>query len=185
MINRCHPHEARMRYLLALISFFLPPRSHSLHRYTGSYRVSTRVFLTGLNSPRIPTCLALIDINQDRRRHLGKYFETILVFSILAITVTLYLHERTRSGTIDAYGYWIVTSNEPQCRTGCTANVSRYHRIEAQMINHQTLWDNSLDMCSTTPADYEGHHFDRPDRCDQSLLGCSVTGVWFFKHERC
>ncbi len=40
-------------------------------------------------------------------------------------------------------------------------------RIEAQMGNHQPLWDNWREMCSTTPADYEGHHFDRPDSCER------------------
>ncbi|PBK92047.1 hypothetical protein ARMGADRAFT_931396 [Armillaria gallica] len=35
------------------------------------------------------------------------------------------------------------------------------------MGNHQPLWDNWREMCSSTPADYEGHHFDRPDSCER------------------
>ncbi|PBK59635.1 hypothetical protein ARMSODRAFT_966757 [Armillaria solidipes] len=165
-----------------------------------------------------------------------KTLRTILLFSILAIVFTLYLHERTKnqfildgltwteltpssrclryntreysallrgvpsdedclkwckekeitihgiefkkpahctidvdtSGTTRVYGHWIVKSNEPHCMTtwedfrdkGCAAKGSKYRRIEAQMGNHQPLWDNWREMCSTTPADYEGHHFD-------------------------
>ncbi|KAK0438482.1 hypothetical protein EV421DRAFT_2021320 [Armillaria borealis] len=203
-----------------------------------------------------------------------KTLRTILVFSILAIVLTLYLHERTKnqfildgltwteltpsnrclrystreysallrgvpsdkdglkwckmkeitihriefknpahctidvdkSGTTRAYGHWIVKSNEPRCMTtwedfrdkarislfslGCAAKGSKYRisciskRIEAQMGNYQPLWDNWREMCSTTPADYEGHHFDRPDSCERSFFG-GVTGVWFFKDESC
>ncbi|PBK61539.1 hypothetical protein ARMSODRAFT_964922, partial [Armillaria solidipes] len=169
-----------------------------------------------------------------------KTLRTILVFSILAIVFTLYLHERTKNQFILdgltwteitpsnrclhystreysallrgvpsdkdglkwckmkeitihriefknpahlVYGHWIVGSNEPRCMTtwedfrdkarlflfslGCSAKGSKYRRIEAQMGNHQPLWDNWREMCSTTPADYEGHHFDRPDSCER------------------
>ncbi|PBK84910.1 hypothetical protein ARMGADRAFT_942671, partial [Armillaria gallica] len=84
----------------------------------------------------------------------------------------------TIDGTTRVYGHWIVKSNEPRCLTtwedfrdkaphtfppiSCISK-----RIEAQMGNHQPLWDNWREMCSTTPADYEGHHFDRPDSCER------------------
>ncbi|PBK58551.1 hypothetical protein ARMSODRAFT_1035440 [Armillaria solidipes] len=97
-----------------------------------------------------------------------------------------------KSGTTRVYGHWIVGSNEPHCMTtwedfrdkGCTAKGSKYRCIEAQMGNHQLLWDDWRAMCSTTPADYEGHHFDRPDSCERSFFG-SVTGVWFLKDDSC
>ncbi|PBK61552.1 hypothetical protein ARMSODRAFT_964932, partial [Armillaria solidipes] len=50
---------------------------------------------------------------------------------------------------------------------GCATKGSKYRRIEAQMGNHQPLWDDWRTMCSTTPADYEGHHFDQPDSCER------------------
>ncbi|KAG7441797.1 uncharacterized protein BT62DRAFT_1011091 [Guyanagaster necrorhizus] len=42
---------------------------------------------------------------------------------------------------------------------------SMRHRIEAHMGNHQPSWDNWREMCSTTPTDYDGHHFDQLNRC--------------------
>ncbi|KAK0432187.1 hypothetical protein EV421DRAFT_2040824 [Armillaria borealis] len=95
-----------------------------------------------------------------------------------------------KSGTTRVYGHWIVGSNEPRCMTtwedfrACAAKGSKYRRIEAQMGNHQPLWDDWQMMCSTTPADYEGHHFDRPDSCERSFFG-SVTGVWLLKDDSC
>ncbi len=35
------------------------------------------------------------------------------------------------------------------------------------MGNHQPLWDNWQEMCSTTLADYEEPPFDLLDRCKQ------------------
>ncbi|SJL13356.1 uncharacterized protein ARMOST_16798 [Armillaria ostoyae] len=118
-----------------------------------------------------------------------KTLRTILLFSILAICkekeITIHGIEFKnpahctidvdRSGTTRVYGHWIVGSNEPRCMTtwedfrdkGCAAKESKSRRIEAQMGNHQPLWDDWRAMCSTTPADYEGHHFDRPDSCDR------------------
>ncbi|KAK0460821.1 hypothetical protein IW261DRAFT_1532829 [Armillaria novae-zelandiae] len=97
-----------------------------------------------------------------------------------------------RSGTARVYGHWIVESNEPRCMTtwddfrdkGCAASGSNYRRIEAHMGNHQPPWDNWREMCSTTPMDYEGYHFDRPDSCDWGFFG-GVTGVWFLKDKSC
>ncbi|KAK0501998.1 hypothetical protein EDD18DRAFT_1327873 [Armillaria luteobubalina] len=113
------------------------------------------------------------------------------------------------SGDARVYGHWIVESNEPRCMTtwedfsdkGCAAKGSHYRvgpfilvllhqsedfskRIEAHMGNHQPPWDNWREMCSTTPMDYEGYHFDHPDRCDWSFFG-GVTGVWFLKDKSC
>ncbi|PBK59088.1 hypothetical protein ARMSODRAFT_808782 [Armillaria solidipes] len=97
-----------------------------------------------------------------------------------------------KSGSIRIYGHWIVESKEPSCRTvwedfrdkGCAAKGSKYRRIEAHMGNHHPPWDNWREMCSTTPADYGGHYFDRPDSCDWSIFS-GVTGVWFLKDESC
>ncbi|KAK0505615.1 hypothetical protein EDD18DRAFT_340809 [Armillaria luteobubalina] len=97
-----------------------------------------------------------------------------------------------RSGIARVHGHWIVESNEPRCMTswedfrdkGCAGNGSHYRRIEAHLGNHQPLWDNWREMCATTPMDYEGYHFDRPDSCDLSFFG-GVTGVWFLKDKSC
>ncbi len=72
--------------------------------------MSPRLFRTKLNSVQMPARLALINTNQCQRRLLGtcrcffilpnlivnrsKTLRAILVFSILAVVFTLYLHER-------------------------------------------------------------------------------------------
>ncbi|PBK59091.1 hypothetical protein ARMSODRAFT_945904 [Armillaria solidipes] len=65
------------------------------------------------------------------------------------------------------YGHWVVESNEPSCRTVWENFRDKVglSRIKAHMGNHQPPWDNWREMCSTTPADYGGHHFDRPYSC--------------------
>ncbi|KAK0430273.1 hypothetical protein EV421DRAFT_1721709, partial [Armillaria borealis] len=79
----------------------------------------------------------------------------------------------TIDGTTRFYGHWMVMSNEPRCMTTWEdfrdkARLFLFSlRIEAQMGNHQPLWDNWQEMCSTTPADYGGHHFDRPESCER------------------
>ncbi|KAK0458360.1 uncharacterized protein EV420DRAFT_394270 [Desarmillaria tabescens] len=91
------------------------------------------------------------------------------------------------------YGHWTVDSNEPSCKTlwenfqdkGCVATGSKTRRIEAHMGNHQPPWDNWREMCSTTPADYDGHHFDQPDSCDHRGIFSGVWGVWFVRDESC
>ncbi|KAK0430270.1 hypothetical protein EV421DRAFT_1744267 [Armillaria borealis] len=94
-------------------------------------------------------------------------------------------------GTTRVHGHWIVESNERRCmmtwgnfrHKGCAANGSHY----------RPPWDNWREMCSTTPADYGWHHFDRPYGCywisnfvlhDSELFG-GVTGVWFLKDDIC
>ncbi|KAK0443316.1 hypothetical protein EV421DRAFT_544212 [Armillaria borealis] len=91
------------------------------------------------------------------------------------------------------FGHWIVDFNEPSCKTlwekfqdkGCVAIGSKTRRIEAHMGNHQPPWDNWREMCSTTPADYDGHHFDQPSSCDHRGIFSGVWGVWFVKDESC
>ncbi|KAG7443508.1 uncharacterized protein BT62DRAFT_903087 [Guyanagaster necrorhizus] len=101
--------------------------------------------------------------------------------------------------TVDAptnpriYGHWTVESNEPSCQTlwedfqdkGCVAKGSKRRRIEAHMENHQPPWDNWREMCSTTPVDYGGYHFDQPNSCDHRGIFSGVWGVWFVKDESC
>ncbi|KAK0482682.1 hypothetical protein IW261DRAFT_1048873 [Armillaria novae-zelandiae] len=91
------------------------------------------------------------------------------------------------------FGHWSVDSNEPSCKTlwenfqdkGCVAIGSKSRRIEAHMGNHQAPWDNWREMCSTTPADYDGHHFDQPSSCDHRGLFGGIWGVWFIKDDTC
>ncbi|KAK0227271.1 hypothetical protein EDD85DRAFT_957884 [Armillaria nabsnona] len=91
------------------------------------------------------------------------------------------------------FGYWTVDFNEPSGKTlwenfqdkGCVAIGSKTRRIEAHMGNHQPPWDNWREMCSTTPADYDGHHFDQPSSCDHRGIFSGVWGVWFVKDESC
>ncbi|KAG7450916.1 uncharacterized protein BT62DRAFT_543820 [Guyanagaster necrorhizus] len=91
------------------------------------------------------------------------------------------------------YGHWTVGSNEPSCKTlwenfqdkGCVAKGSMRRRIEAHMGNHQPPRDNWREMCSTTPADYDGRHFDQPDSCDYRGVFGGVWGAWFINDESC
>ncbi|KAK0470971.1 hypothetical protein IW261DRAFT_913914 [Armillaria novae-zelandiae] len=90
-------------------------------------------------------------------------------------------------------GHWTVDLNEPSCKTlwenfqdkGCVTNGSKTRRVEAHMGNHQPPWDNWREMCSTTPADYDGHHFDQPSSCDHRGIFSGVWGVWLVKDESC
>ncbi|KAK0492959.1 hypothetical protein EDD18DRAFT_442398 [Armillaria luteobubalina] len=90
-------------------------------------------------------------------------------------------------------GHWTVDFKEPSCKTlwenfqdkGCVANGSKTHRVEAHMGNHQPPWDNWREMCSTTPADYGGHHFDQPSSCDHRGIFGGIWGVWFVEDESC
>ncbi|KAK0430449.1 uncharacterized protein EV420DRAFT_1722980 [Desarmillaria tabescens] len=95
-----------------------------------------------------------------------------------------------KSGTVRVYGHWIVESDETSCKMlwedfrdeGCVSK--GYHRIEARMGNHKIPWDNWWEMCSTTPVDYDGHHFDHPDICELWFVS-RAWGIWFINDDSC
>ncbi|PBK87914.1 hypothetical protein ARMGADRAFT_1085249 [Armillaria gallica] len=69
------------------------------------------------------------------------------------------------------FRHWRVNFNESSCKTlwenfqdkGCAATGPKTcWRIEAHMGNHQQPWDNWREVCSTTHADYDGHHSINP-----------------------
>ncbi|KAF9053554.1 hypothetical protein BDZ89DRAFT_938764 [Hymenopellis radicata] len=89
-------------------------------------------------------------------------------------------------------GYWKVVSNEPTCTTfwesfsdnGCLAPGSGQRRYEAQLGNHQWPWGNWKEMCSTTPATFNGMHFDSPHMCENRGKR-GIYGIWLSRDEHC
>jgi len=88
-------------------------------------------------------------------------------------------------------GFWRVNFNETACMPmwgdfvdeGCVAEGSRLHRTASRLWNIQHL-DDWLQMCSTTPADLHGGHFDGPKHCvNKGLWG--IYGVWEYEDENC
>ncbi|PBK84929.1 hypothetical protein ARMGADRAFT_1088079 [Armillaria gallica] len=118
-----------------------------------------------LNSLQIPARLALININQRQCHHLGDHQ------GICAL-----------DNRVDFSG--VHGLNVRWSLQGCAANGSHYRRIEVHMGNHQPPWNNWWEMCSTTPADYGGNHFNLLDSHNWSFFG-GVTGVWFIKDDSC
>jgi len=88
------------------------------------------------------------------------------------------------------YGHW-VAKNEPSCSTywqyfedkGCTYQGSGLRRIQGPLggLHWQDDWQ---EMCSTTPAQFRGLHFDRPHSCDHwGKYG--VWGIWLIEDSGC
>ncbi|EDR03467.1 uncharacterized protein LACBIDRAFT_295225 [Laccaria bicolor S238N-H82] len=83
-----------------------------------------------------------------------------------------------------AYGHWIVDFDEGGCRPfwdrftdkGCTAPGSGLRRFDAHLINLDYA-DGWNVMCSSTPADFNGLHFNGPMSCVNHLLA-GVFGTW-------
>ncbi|KAK0429908.1 hypothetical protein EV421DRAFT_402093 [Armillaria borealis] len=106
-------------------------------QFQGNLRSESMIEIFYLNSLRIPSRLALI--NQHQHRHLGvsQYFfilqyliiigsktlRTILLFSILAIVFTLYLHERTKNQFVLDGLTWIELTPSSRCLRYSTANI--------------------------------------------------------------
>jgi len=96
-----------------------------------------------------------------------------------------------QSGKI--YGHWTVVGNEPSCKPifesfrdkGCIVRGSHRRRIEAFMGNFPNEdHDNWREMCSSTPADLYGHHYDGPENCsDRGRDG--IWGIWGVEDSGC
>jgi len=91
------------------------------------------------------------------------------------------------------YGHWTVVGNEPSCKPifesfrdkGCIAKGSHRRRIEAFMGNFLNEdRDNWREMCSSTPADLYGHHYDGPENCSDRGRG-GIWGIWSVEDSDC
>ncbi|EGO27308.1 hypothetical protein SERLADRAFT_460514 [Serpula lacrymans var. lacrymans S7.9] len=89
------------------------------------------------------------------------------------------------------YGHFLVKSGEIACSPywgafidkGCTAEGSHTQRIESRLLNISP-GENWKQMCSTTPADFRGLHFEGPQYCnDIGIWG--VYGVWEVENSAC
>ncbi|KAE9392624.1 hypothetical protein BT96DRAFT_864080 [Gymnopus androsaceus JB14] len=93
-----------------------------------------------------------------------------------------------KSGEI--FGHWL-RLNEPTCTTiweeftdkGCVAPGSGKRRIDAKLGLLQYIDGSWREMCSTTPADFWGHHLAGPDSCVNT--GAGVWGIWVVEDEEC
>ncbi|KAJ7101202.1 hypothetical protein C8R44DRAFT_747390 [Mycena epipterygia] len=92
-------------------------------------------------------------------------------------------------GCSGVIGHWMVA--EPSCVThfddfkdkGCTGSGSGRRRIESRLWNLQG-GDDWGDMCSTTPADFRGLHFESPEICENwGIYG--VWGIWNIEDREC
>ncbi|KIJ94865.1 hypothetical protein K443DRAFT_109741, partial [Laccaria amethystina LaAM-08-1] len=89
------------------------------------------------------------------------------------------------------YGHWIVDFDEGGCRPwwkgfkdkGCTAPGSGLRRFDAHLINLDYA-DGWHVMCSSTPADFNGLHFNGAMSCVKSLFG-GVFGIWEIEDRNC
>ncbi|EDR10234.1 uncharacterized protein LACBIDRAFT_316900 [Laccaria bicolor S238N-H82] len=81
------------------------------------------------------------------------------------------------------YGHWIVDFDEGACQPfwegvtnkGCTAPGSGLRRFDAHLINLDYA-DGWKVMCSSTPADFNGLHFNGAMSCAKRVDG--VFGTW-------
>ncbi|KZT67158.1 hypothetical protein DAEQUDRAFT_673800 [Daedalea quercina L-15889] len=89
-------------------------------------------------------------------------------------------------------GRWNINEGETACRPnwgdvydkGCIGQGSGKHRFEAR------LWDlhgdeDWMTMCSTTPADVHGHHFDGPTHCENRGVLHGMVGMWDVDDHQC
>ncbi|KAJ7101065.1 hypothetical protein C8R44DRAFT_716446 [Mycena epipterygia] len=106
--------------------------------------------------------------------------ETAIEINGLKIPSPMQCEDKGCSGVI---GHWIVDYAEPSCVThfddfndkGCTGPGSGRRHIESRLWNLQG-GDDWRDMCSTTPADFRGLHFESPEICEN----WGFRGVWGF-----
>ncbi|KAJ2929913.1 hypothetical protein H1R20_g7169, partial [Candolleomyces eurysporus] len=89
------------------------------------------------------------------------------------------------------HGTWIVDWDEGGCRSffqdfkdkGCSAQGSGKRRIESQLQNLR-YGDDGMRMCSSTPADFHGLHFQGPHSCVYwGKYG--YWGLWFIEDGSC
>ncbi|KAJ3525954.1 hypothetical protein NMY22_g10362 [Coprinellus aureogranulatus] len=88
-------------------------------------------------------------------------------------------------------GTWIVDYDEGACHTffqdfkdkGCTAQGSGKRRIESHLENLPRD-DDGMRMCSSTPAEFHGLHFDGAETC--AYWGkYGYWGIWFIEDGSC
>ncbi|KAJ7795904.1 hypothetical protein B0H14DRAFT_3495369 [Mycena olivaceomarginata] len=112
--------------------------------------------------------------------------ETAIEINGVKILNPVQCEDRGCSGVI---GHWMVA--DPSCVThfdgfadkGCTGPGSGRRLIESRLWNLQG-GDDWRDMCSTTPADFRGLHFEGPDSCENwGIRG--VWGTWNIEDREC
>ncbi|KAF9502219.1 hypothetical protein BDN71DRAFT_1459507 [Pleurotus eryngii] len=89
------------------------------------------------------------------------------------------------------YGHWVVDFQEAACapyfskfeNKGCSTAGSGLRTYHSRLENLRPS-DDWKDMCSTTPADFLGNHFDSPTHCvDWSPHG--IWGIWDVSDANC
>ncbi|KAJ7111445.1 hypothetical protein C8R44DRAFT_632962 [Mycena epipterygia] len=114
--------------------------------------------------------------------------ETAIEINGLKIPRPAQCEDRGCSGVI---GHWIVDHAESSCVThfddfkdkGCTGSRSGRRRIESHLMNLQG-GDDWRDMCSSTPADFRGLHFESPDICE-NWGKYGTWGIWNIEDREC
>lgn len=89
------------------------------------------------------------------------------------------------------WGVWMVDFDEGACRTfwgdykdkGCTAPGSGLRHIEANLKNHDAA-DEWTAMCTTTPYDFNGLHFDGAISC-ANWGKYGIFGFWDIEDKNC
>jgi len=90
----------------------------------------------------------------------------------------------------EVIGHWSVNFNEPLCTPfwdqfedkGCTAEGSGRRRLLAHLVNIHDGEDGEK-LCSSTPLDFHGRHFDGPHSCVN--WGSGIYGFWEFDDSNC
>ncbi len=172
-VNEASPlYPGRLLFFLSShISFIILfySKSRSLHSSKRNHRVSPWLFLTRLSSLQKPAYLALI--KQHQRRHLGasRYFfilqflivirsktlRTLLVFSILAIVLTLHLHENTKHRLILDSLTW--TELTPSI--GCLRYSTREYSALLRGVPNE---EDALQWCKEKDIIIRGIDFKKP-----------------------
>ncbi|KAL4269185.1 hypothetical protein AB1N83_003100 [Pleurotus pulmonarius] len=89
------------------------------------------------------------------------------------------------------FGHWVVDFKESACapyfskfeNKGCSTAGSGLRTYHSRLENLRSS-DDWKDMCSTTPADFLGNHFDSPTHCvDWSPHG--IWGIWDVSDANC
>ncbi|KAK0476237.1 hypothetical protein EDD18DRAFT_1115642 [Armillaria luteobubalina] len=120
-----------------------------------------------------------------------------VVNSILNLFPVAFFQDEILSDRLQApsnhrgFGHWAVKFDDPRCKS-LWKDFQDKIRQECVVKASKTrlAWVNTdryhwREMCSTTPADSDGHQFDQPDRCEYRGTFNGVWGVWFVKDESC
>lgn len=87
---------------------------------------------------------------------------------------------------------WYIDRGEASCKTywsglvdkGCTGQGSGKHRFEARLLGLSGPKERWMTMCSTTPIDIRGQHFNRPTHCEGRTV-YPMIGIWDVDDEHC